>query len=139
MVDLTFTESMELVARFFEAVGAAGTCRRPLLAAWLGVRSLSRSRDPRAAYQVLRRSFGGAIILGVEVLIAADLVRTVAIAPTIENVVSLGIIVLIRTVLSLSLEAEIEASSRGGAQRRPESVTSLKPPDRAAQPTDYRP
>ena len=60
------------------------------------------------AYQVLRRSFGGAIILGVEVLIAADLVRTVAIAPTIENVVSLGIIVLIRTVLSLSLETEIE-------------------------------
>ena len=108
MGDLTFTESMELVARFFEAVGAAVLVAGIFLAAWLGVRSLSRSRDPRAAYQVLRRSFGGAIILGVEVLIAADLVRTVAIAPTIENVVSLGIIVLIRTVLSLSLEAEIE-------------------------------
>jgi uncharacterized membrane protein len=99
---------MELVARFFEAVGAVVLVAGIFMAAWLGIRSLSRSRDPRAAYQVLRRSFGGAIILGVEVLIAADLVRTVAIAPTIENVVSLGIIVLIRTVLSLSLEAEIE-------------------------------
>jgi len=108
MEHLTFTESMELVARLFEAVGAVVLVAGLFLSAALSIRSLSRSRDPRAAYQVLRRSFGGAIILGVEVLIAADLVRTVAIAPTIENVVSLGIIVLIRTVLSLSLQAEIE-------------------------------
>ena len=108
MGDLTFTESMELVARFFEAVGAVVLLAGIVLAAGLSIRSLFRSGDPRTAYQVLRRSFGGAIILGVEVLIAADLVRTVAIAPTIENVVSLGIIVLIRTVLSLSLETEIE-------------------------------
>jgi hypothetical protein len=46
--------------------------------------------------------------LGLEILVAADLVRTVAVEPTMENVVILGLIVLIRTVLSFSLEIEIE-------------------------------
>jgi uncharacterized membrane protein len=99
---------MERVAQFFEAIGALVLVAGLFLSAALAIRSLSRSKDTRMAFQVLRRSFGGAIILGVEVLVAADLVRTVAIAPTIENVATLGIIVLIRTVLSMSLETEIE-------------------------------
>lgn len=108
MDHVTFTESMESVARFFEAIGAVVLVAGLFLSAGLAIRALARSRSPQTAYRVLRRSFGGAIILGVEVLVAADLVRTVAIAPTIENAVSLGIIVLIRTVLSFSLETEIE-------------------------------
>ncbi|HSU37191.1 MAG TPA: DUF1622 domain-containing protein, partial [Propionibacteriaceae bacterium] len=95
MGDLTFTESMESVARFFEVVGAVVLVTGLALSAGLAIRSLSRTRDPQVAYRVLRRSFGGAIILGVEVLVAADLVRTVAIAPTIDNALSLAIIVLI--------------------------------------------
>lgn len=108
MGELTFTESMETVAKFFEAVGAVVLLVGLVLSAGLAIRSLTRTRDPQMAYRVLRRSFGGAIILGVEVLVAADLVRTVAIAPTIENALSLAIIVLIRTILSFSLETEIE-------------------------------
>ena len=108
MGDLTFTESMESVARFFEVIGAVVLVTGLALSAGLAIRSLSRTRDPQMAYRVLRRSFGGAIILGVEVLVAADLIRTVAIAPTIDNALSLAIIVLIRTVLSFSLETEIE-------------------------------
>ena len=81
------------------------------MSAFLAIRSLHRSKQARLAYQILRQSFGGAILLGLEVLVAADLVRTVAVAPTIENVAILGLIVLIRTVLSFSLEVEIE----GGA------------------------
>ena len=57
---------------------------------------------------MLRQSFGGVILLGLEILVAADLVRTVAVEPTLSNVVILGGIVLIRTVLSFSLEIEIE-------------------------------
>jgi Protein of unknown function (DUF1622) len=57
---------------------------------------------------VLRQSFGGVILLGLEILVAADLVRTVAVEPTWDNVVILGVIVLIRTVLSFSLEIEME-------------------------------
>jgi uncharacterized membrane protein len=56
----------------------------------------------------LRESFGAVLLLALEVLVAADLIRTVAVAPTLENVAVLGLIVLIRTVLSFSLEIEIE-------------------------------
>ena len=59
-------------------------------------------------YLVLRQAFGGTLLLGLEVLVAADLVRTVAVAPTLDNVLVLGLIVVIRTFLSFSLETEIE-------------------------------
>jgi uncharacterized membrane protein len=104
----TFAESMELVANLFEAIGALILLAGLGVSAFLAVRSLRRSKQPRAAYQILRESFGGAILLGLEVLVAADLVRTVAVAPTLENVAILGMIVLIRTILSFSLEIEIE-------------------------------
>ena len=57
---------------------------------------------------MLRQFFGGVLLLGLEVLVAGDLIRTVAVAPTLDNVLVLGIIVLIRTFLSFSLEIEIE-------------------------------
>ena len=104
----TLAESMEHVAEFFEIIGAL------ILLAGLVVATDPRDpvadpvRDAAKAYRVLRQAFGGAILLGLEVLVAADLVRTVAVAPTLENVVTLGIIVVIRTVLSFSLEIEIE-------------------------------
>lgn len=104
----TLAESMEHVAEFFEIIGALILLAGLVVATILAIRSLVRSRDAAAAYRVLRQAFGGAILLGLEVLVAADLVRTVAVAPTLENVVTLGIIVVIRTVLSFSLEIEIE-------------------------------
>jgi Protein of unknown function (DUF1622) len=67
-----------------------------------------RTRHGRVAYQTLRETFGGVLLLGLEILVAADLVRTVAVEPTLENVAILGLIVLIRTFLSFSLEIEIE-------------------------------
>jgi uncharacterized membrane protein len=67
-----------------------------------------RSGWSTKAYLVLRQAFGGTLLLGLEVLVAADLVRTVAVAPTLDNVLVLGLIVVIRTVLSFSLETEIE-------------------------------
>ena len=60
------------------------------------------------AYLVLRQAFGGTLLPGLEVLVAADLVHTVAVAPTLDNVLVLGLIVVIRTFLSFSLETEIE-------------------------------
>ena len=49
------------------------------------------------AYLVLRQAFGGTLLLGLEALVAADLIRTVAVAPTLDNVLVLGLIVAIRT------------------------------------------
>lgn len=67
-----------------------------------------RSRSGAKVYLVARQAFGGTLLLGLEVLVAADLVRTVAVAPTLDNVLVLGLIVVIRTFLSFSLETEIE-------------------------------
>lgn len=58
-------------------------------------------------YSAYRRSLGRAILLGLELLVAGDIIRTVAVAPTLENMAVLGAIVIIRTFLSFSLELEI--------------------------------
>jgi uncharacterized membrane protein len=59
-------------------------------------------------YRQLRHDVGRGILLGLELLIAADIIRTVAVAPTLENVLVLGLIVLIRTFLSFALQVELE-------------------------------
>ena len=59
-------------------------------------------------YRLYRQSVGRAILLGLEFLVAGDIIRTVVVSPTIQNVVALGLIVLIRTFLSISLEVELE-------------------------------
>jgi len=58
-------------------------------------------------YTAYRRSLGRAILLGLELLVAGDIIRTVAVAPTLENLTVLGLIVVIRTFLSFSLEMEV--------------------------------
>jgi uncharacterized membrane protein len=67
-----------------------------------------RARDTGDYYSLYRQDVGRAILLGLEFLIAGDIIRTVVVAPTLQNVVVLGLIVLIRTFLSLSLQLEIE-------------------------------
>ena len=76
-------------------------------------------------YRTLRQDVGRAILLGLEFMVAGDIIRTVAVEPTINGLVVLGGIVLIRTFLSLSLEIELEgrlpwrsrSSSAGGDPR----------------------
>jgi uncharacterized membrane protein len=102
---VTFTDFMDHVARFFEVVGAAVLVGGLGLASWLAVGAWRRSGSGRTGYEILRASFGGAVL---EILVAADLLRTVAVAPTLENVGVLALIVVIRTFLSFSLEIEIE-------------------------------
>jgi uncharacterized membrane protein len=69
------------------------------------------------AYQKLRQDIGRAILLGLEILVAADIIRTVAVTPTLESVAILGGIVLIRTFLSLSMQVEIEGRFPWQAER----------------------
>ena len=59
-------------------------------------------------YRAFRTGLSRAILLGLEFLVAADIINTVAIEPTLDSVAVLGGIVLIRTFLSMSLEVEIE-------------------------------
>lgn len=107
MTEDAYASAMLWVARAFEVVAAAVLVLGLLLAFVLALRAYARTRDGGAAYRVLRQGFGGVILLGLEILVAGDLIRTVAVEPTLENVVVLGLIVLIRTFLSFSLEIEI--------------------------------
>jgi uncharacterized membrane protein len=104
----TFTKVMDNVAQGFEALGAVVLVIGIVWSFVLAVVAWRRSGQPAKGYLALRSAFGGTLLLGLEVLVAADLVRTVAVAPTLDNVLVLGLIVLIRTVLSFSLETEIE-------------------------------
>ena len=104
----TFTGLMDHVAQGFEALGAAILFVGVIWSFILAVVAARRSGWSAQAYMVLRQAFGGTLLLGLEILVAADLVRTVAVAPTLDNVLVLGLIVVIRTFLSFSLETEIE-------------------------------
>jgi uncharacterized membrane protein len=105
---MTFTEVMDRVAQLFEALGAIVLMGGLVLSVVLASTAFWQARDGRAAYLLLRRTFGSVLLLGLEILVAADLLRTVAVAPTLQNVLILGVIVLIRTLLSFSLEIEID-------------------------------
>ncbi|WP_324262532.1 DUF1622 domain-containing protein [Altererythrobacter sp. H2] len=64
-----------------------------------------KADDPVA---IFRRALGRSILVGLELLVAADIIRTLAVDPTIDSVLVLAVIVLIRTFLSFSLEVEID-------------------------------
>jgi len=105
---IPYTEFMLSIAQIFELLAAITILIGLVWSAALAWRAYKRTNTGSVAYKTMRQSFGGAILLGLEILVAGDLVRTVAVYPTIENVGVLAIIVLIRTVLSFSLEIEIE-------------------------------
>jgi uncharacterized membrane protein len=87
---LTFAQVMEHVAQAFEALGVVVLASGAMWLFFLAVRAWRRSRQPRRAYMLLRQAFGGTLLLGLEVLVAADLVRTIAVAPTLSNVLNLS-------------------------------------------------
>lgn len=95
----------EAAGRTVDAVGTIIILVGGLTAAILAVRGAHQRRP--AVYGDFRRFFGRSILLGLEFLVAADIIRTVAVTPTLESVSVLGVIVIIRTFLSFSLELEI--------------------------------
>ena len=105
-----YSRTLGLIVHIADGIGVAVLVAGLFLAAILALRTWKKSGDGSKAYTVLRRTLGGAILAGLEVLVAGDLIRTVAVDPTLDNVIILGIIVLIRTFLSFSLEIEIEGT-----------------------------
>ena len=93
-------------ATFFEAAGTFVMALGAAVAFALTVRD--RAGGGRAMFKAFRHRLGRAIILGLEFLVAADILRTISTRPTLEEVGVLGGIVLIRTFLSFSLEVELE-------------------------------
>jgi uncharacterized membrane protein len=119
--DASFDDLMELVVHGFEVAGVAvlvlGALRAFLRAAWT-----ARATGSAPAYELARRGVGRAILLGLELLIIADIVLTITVDPTLESALALGLIVLVRTFLSFSLEVELEGAlpwRRGAEAERP--------------------
>jgi uncharacterized membrane protein len=103
-------QTMEGIARGVEVLGIATLVLGLAAALIQAARRLAGRRGGEEAYRAVRTVFGRSILLGLEFLVAADIIRTVAVEPSLENVAVLGLIVLIRTFLSFSLEVEIDGS-----------------------------
>ena len=88
-------------------------------------RRLPAGAEPLSVYRSYRQLLGRSILLGLELLVAADIIRTVAVTPTFESVGVLAIIVLIRTFLSFSLELEI--TGRWPWQKQSEGSPAASP------------
>ena len=100
---IEFRALMGLVGTAVDGVGVLVVITGVVIATW---RFLFRAReDPYRAY---RQDLGRAILLGLEFLVAGDIIRTVVVSPTLQNVFVLAMIVLIRTFLSIALELELE-------------------------------
>ena len=102
---MRFEDVMHASVQVFEAVGVLVLVVGSLAAFAIGVRDARRGE---AAFISLRRNLGRVILLGLEILIVADIILTITIDPTPASAISLGIIVLVRTFLSFSLEIELD-------------------------------
>lgn len=100
---MAFEDSVELVGKIVDVVGVAVIV---LGMVWAATRAPKAEAPQR--YRRVRQDVGRAILLGLEILVAADIIRTVAVTPSLDSVAVLAVIVLIRTVLSFSLEVELE-------------------------------
>jgi uncharacterized membrane protein len=121
-----FIESVELVGKVIDGTGVAIIGIGAVVAAGLAVgRLVRRSAD---VYRGFREQLGRSILLGLEFLVAADIIRTVAVTPNAQSVAVLAGIVAIRTFLSFSLELEI--TGKWPWQKQPR--TGADAPDPAA-------
>jgi uncharacterized membrane protein len=123
---VNFHDTMERVVNGFEIAGVAILVVGSLVA-FVSAASALRGGDRRAAYQRARQDVGRAILLGLEVLIIADIVLTITVDRTFDSALTLGLIVLVRTFLSFSLEIELEGAlpwRRGSTGKRPDAPAS---------------
>jgi uncharacterized membrane protein len=97
---------IDYIARIIEATGIITIVVGMMLALFKFIFTLQTIK-PRS-YKVLRQELGKSILLGLEILVAGDIIATVVTEPTMERVLILAVIILIRTFLSLSIEVEIE-------------------------------
>jgi uncharacterized membrane protein len=100
-----FIESVELVGKVIDGVGVAIIAVGVVVAAGIAIGRVIRKSDN--TYRLFREQLGRSILLGLEFLVAADIIRTVAVTPNGQSVAVLAGIVAIRTFLSFSLELEI--------------------------------
>jgi len=131
---VTYDEAVSRVVDVVEGVGG-GIMVVGALGAFLRFAGQVQ-RGAERSYQQLRENVGRVILLGLELLIIADIINTIVVEPSLESVGVLGIIVVIRILLSFSLEVEIDGAwpwrrGRAVSERAPEEPRAFVPgPDR---------
>lgn len=130
---MDFRHIIETVGEFVDFAGVAVMVIGALVSIPLALRghqprNLPAGAENLSVYRLYRQLLGRSILLGLELLVAADIIRTVAVTPTFESVGVLAIIVLIRTFLSFSLELEI--TGRWPWQKEPRASDSAEAPGR---------
>ncbi|MDZ4092046.1 MAG: DUF1622 domain-containing protein [Arthrobacter sp.] len=125
---MDFQEMIQAVGGYMDVAGVAVMVIGAVVSVPMALRGFQPRRRPDGAepisvYRSYRQLLGRSILLGLELLVAADIIRTVAVTPTFESVGVLAIIVLIRTFLSFSLELEI--TGRWPWEKQPEDSSSV--------------
>ena len=129
---MNYDDFISDVVRAVEALGAAIMVLGGLAALVAYVVAVASPSTRDGAYERLRERLGRAILLGLEVLIVGDIVRTIIVDPTVESVLVLGMIVVIRIVLSFSLEVEIDGAWPWSRWR----IAHQAPPPSPASPSE---
>ncbi len=123
-VNARFDAALHWISLAIEAAGVAVIVLGILAAvAVVLARGLHRGSHAEQSFHAFRTTLGRGILLGLEFLVAADIIGTVAVEPTLDNLAVLALIVAIRTFLSFSLQVEIEGRMpwRRDARRQPDS------------------
>ncbi|MDQ6751289.1 MAG: DUF1622 domain-containing protein [Actinomycetota bacterium] len=121
-----FKDSVELVGEIIDGLGVGVVVLGIAVASVIFASRALRADGFPEVYRAYRQGLGRAILLGLELLVAADIIRTVAVSPSFRGAGVLAIIVLIRTFLSATLEVEIEG--RWPWQTRASPGTRSAPP-----------
>jgi uncharacterized membrane protein len=102
---MSFEDAMHLAVDAFEAAGVLVLVLGSIAASVIAVGDVRRGVP---AFTSLRRNLGRVILLGLEILIVADIITTITLDQTPSSAITLGIVVLVRTFLSFSLEVELD-------------------------------
>ena len=105
---MSFKDAIDIAGKVLDAVGVILMIGGVLLATLFAFSRIRHEGLSDNTYRRFRQSLGRAILLSLELLVAADIIRTVAVSPTFRSAGVLAIVVLIRTFLSMSLEVELE-------------------------------
>ena len=125
---MDFIHVVDLFGMGFELAGVAVLVIGALMALRAYLIASFHRRDAAVTFQDLRQAVGKSILLGLELLVAADIIRSVAVDPTFASVGVLGLIVVVRTFLSWSLEVEINGRWPWQSLYRNEKASPPLPP-----------
>jgi uncharacterized membrane protein len=105
---VTFEQIMNDAVKAFEILGVLILIFGGFMALFDCVIDLVRRTAPSVAFDRVRARLGRAILLGIEILVVADIIRTIVVSPTLSSALSLGLIVVVRIALSFAIDIEVD-------------------------------